>query len=147
MLQQVSLKIMMERGGMMVFNKLFGKFKKTEVEDEEEISPCGCPHRQPFFLVALLRADKPGEELRVMPVHSDVKRSREENEHADLPCLSGRTGQPQPRDDVWPVSGPLSHPGPVSCLRAGAGTASGLRRGGLFLQPLQHPGLQAHRSV
>ena len=28
---------MMERGGMMVFNKLFGKFKKTEVEDEEEI--------------------------------------------------------------------------------------------------------------
>ena len=37
MLQQVSLKIMMERGGMMVFNKLFGKFKKTEVEDEEEI--------------------------------------------------------------------------------------------------------------
>ena len=37
MLQQVSLKIMMERGGMMVFNKLFGKFKKAEVEDEEEI--------------------------------------------------------------------------------------------------------------
>jgi len=32
----------------------------------------------------------------VTPVHSDVKRSREENEHADLPCLSGRTGQPQP---------------------------------------------------
>ena len=28
---------MMERGGMMVFNKLFGKFKKAEVEDEEEI--------------------------------------------------------------------------------------------------------------
>ena len=37
MLQQVSLKIMMERGGMMAFNKLFGKFKKAEVEDEEEI--------------------------------------------------------------------------------------------------------------
>ena len=37
MLRQVSLKIMMERGGMMVFNKLFGKFKKAEVEDEEEI--------------------------------------------------------------------------------------------------------------
>ena len=28
---------MMERGGMMAFNKLFGKFKKAEVEDEEEI--------------------------------------------------------------------------------------------------------------
>ena len=28
---------MMERGGMMAFNKLFGKFKKSEVEDEEEI--------------------------------------------------------------------------------------------------------------
>ena len=37
MLQQVSLKIMTERGGMMAFNKLFGKFKKSEVEDEEEI--------------------------------------------------------------------------------------------------------------
>ena len=28
---------MTERGGMMAFNKLFGKFKKSEVEDEEEI--------------------------------------------------------------------------------------------------------------
>ena len=37
MLRQVSLKIMTERGGMMAFNKLFGKFKKSEVEDEEEI--------------------------------------------------------------------------------------------------------------
>ena len=32
---------MMERGGMMVFNKLFGKFKKAEVEDEEEIKGAG----------------------------------------------------------------------------------------------------------